>query len=205
MALTGDHTIIEGLLDQIHGGDERALAALFELHYASIYTYACRLVSDPSIAEEVATDAFYRLWQKRTEMQHISGLVAYLYTIVRHLCYQVHREEAKRRMVHEAYQHHAAIPEPPVAEELRARLQQAIRVETQSMPEQMRKVFTLAYLEGWQAPAIAHALSVSVNTVQTHKKAALKRLRAALAKRGFTRWSYFLSVVVIFTLLSRFL
>ena len=70
------------------------------------------------------------------------------------------------------------------------RLVNTIELEVKQMPSQMQHVFRLAYIDGRLAPSIAEKLNLSVHTVQTHKKLAMKRLRQALAKKGFTKWSY---------------
>lgn len=186
----------EVLVSDFRNGRELALDAVYEFHSRAILHFAIRIVQDETIADEIVAESFLRLWTNRNKVETMNGLIGYLYAIARNLCYQYQNEEKKRRDVLDEFSYIENQPADPVCEEMRSRLMQAIYLETQQMPEQMKKVFTLAYLEGMLAPAIAQELSVSVNTVQTHKKAALKRMRAALAKKGFTKWSYLLQLII---------
>lgn len=184
------------MLFDFQSGKEQALEAIYTTHSRAIYSFTLRLVQEEDICDEIVAESFFRLWTKRQQFDSIKGLVSYLYTIARHLCYEHQQNETKRKAVLEEVGYLSSIDTDPVCEEMRSRLLQAIYLETQQMPEQMKRVFTLAYLEGMLAPAIAKELAVSINTVNTHKKAALKRVRAALAKKGFTRWSYLLNLLL---------
>lgn len=189
------HSLKE-LMEDFQSGRERALEAIYTTHSRAIYSFTLRLVQEEGICDEIVAESFFRLWNKRQQFDSIKGLVSYLYTIARHLCYEHQQTEKKRKAVLEEVGYLSSIDEDSVCEEMRSRLLQAIYIEAQQMPEQMKKVFMLAYLEGMQTPAIAREMAVSVNTVNTHKKAALKRVRAALAKKGFTKWSYLLNLLI---------
>lgn len=186
----------DALVSDFRNGRELALDVVYEFHSRAILHFAIRIVQDETIADEIVAESFLRLWTNRNKVETMKGLIGYLYAIARNLCYQYQNQEKKRRDVLDEFSYIENQAADPVCEEMRSRLMQAIYLETQQMPEQMKKVFTLAYLEGMLAPAIAQELAVSVNTVQTHKKAALKRMRAALAKKGFTKWSYLLQLII---------
>ncbi len=184
----------EALVSDFRNGKEAALEAVYKLHARAVLHFAYKIIQDETIADEIVAESFLRLWNKRTKLETVKGLIGYLYAIARNLCYQYQNEEKKRKEVLDEFGYLENQEVDPICEEMRSRLLQAIYLETQQMPEQMKKVFTLAYLEGMLAPAIAQELAVSVNTVQTHKKAALKRMRTALAKKGFTKWSYLVNL-----------
>jgi RNA polymerase sigma factor (sigma-70 family) len=184
------------LLSDFQSGKELALNAIYTLHSAAIYHFVHRIVLDDAVTDEIVAESFFRLWNKRHKIETIQGLVGYLYVIARNLSYAYQNEEKKRQAALAAFAYHENQVPDPETEEMRSRLLQAVYLEAQQMPPQMKNVFLLAYLEGMQVPEIAKQLEVSVNTVKTHKKAALKKVREALAKKGITKWSYLLQVVL---------
>ncbi len=65
-----------------------------------------------------------------------------------------------------------------IEENVHHRLYKAI----EKLPEQGRKIFELSVLNGWKEKEITEDLNISLNTVKTHKKRALKSLREQLGK-----------------------
>jgi len=186
----------ESLLSDFQSGKELALDAIYTLHSPAIYHFVHRIVQDDAVTDEIVAESFFRLWNKRHKIETIEGLVGYLYAIARNLSYAYRNEEKKRQAALAAFVYIESQQPDPETEEMRSRLLQAVYLEAQQMPLQMKNVFLLAYIEGLQVPEIAKQLAVSVNTVKTHKKAALKRVRSALAKKSIRKWSYLLQLAL---------
>lgn len=73
------------LMRQTQGGDLDALGALFDRHQPRLYAFLCRLVGDPATAEDVAQEAFWRVWRHRAAYDARRGFAPWLYGIARHL------------------------------------------------------------------------------------------------------------------------
>lgn len=185
------------LLD-FQGGDELALKVLYDLHQAALHSYIARLVGNADEAEDVLTESFVRLWNKRKQFADIKSVIHYLYAIARNLTYDLLRAKQNRVKQHEGYAYWQLIQEQLVSEEVRARLLQHIFIEVEQLPDQMKKVFTMAYVHGIDAASIADLLQLSVHTVHNHKKAGMKKIRNALGKKGFTKWSYVFVMCLLF-------
>lgn len=189
----------EVLLADFRNGKEAALDYVFHHHYASLHAFTLRLVNDEDIANDVVVESFMKLWKKRHLFTEIKGLIGYLYAIIRNTSY-AELNEAKRYKKHTAdygylsdkYEDWAMKME---TEEIRAKLLQLIWHDMQDMPPKMKEVFRLAYLEGKLAPEIAKILNVSVNTVKTHKKIAMKKVRDSLRKKGYMNWMIILEMI----------
>lgn len=186
----------ESLLHDFICGEELALKTLHKIHYSAILQYAKKIVLYESDAEEIVAEAFMRLWLKRNQMRTVGGLIGYLYAIVRNLAINQNKDYAKRKSLLDEIAQQSGREVCRQSEETKSRLVQAILIETSELPTQMKKVFEMAYLDGMLAPAIASKLSISVNTVQNHKKAALKRIRTALVKRGISKWSFIIEFFI---------
>src|SRR3712207_6854361 len=70
------------LLHSIQQGDERAFEALYREFYNFLCRFACTLLNDDILAEEVVDDVMIRLWDRRMELKDIS-LKGYLLRSVR--------------------------------------------------------------------------------------------------------------------------
>ena len=49
--------------------DLQSFEVLFRQYYQMLCSYAFRFVNDTDTAEEIVQDLFYKLWEKRTELQ----------------------------------------------------------------------------------------------------------------------------------------
>ena len=196
MKLNATYSCPAILLSDFQSGKELALDAIYTLHSPAIYHFVHRIVQDDAVTDEIVAESFFRLWNQRHKIETIEGLVGYLYAIARNLSYAYRNEEKKRQAALATFAYIESQQPDSETEEMRSRLLQAVYLEAQQMPTQMKNVFLLAYIEGLQVPEIAKQLAVSVNTVKTHKKAALKRVRASLAKKGIRKWSYLLQLAL---------
>lgn len=56
-------------------GDGRAFARLFDTHQHRVLRHAAHLVSNPTLAEDIAATAFLELWRRRRDVRIVNGSV----------------------------------------------------------------------------------------------------------------------------------
>jgi len=167
---------IESLYDKVKSGDSKAFEELFKLLYPSMCHFACNYV-DEGDAEDIAQEAFIKLWNERDRYDDISSLKSYLYVLVKNLClnHLRHNKIEEKYIINvdrnELFQFNNHV----IEEETYRILQQAI----ESLPKQRSKIMMLT-LQGLQNKEIAERLDISVNTVKTLKYKSLKALRHSL-------------------------
>jgi RNA polymerase sigma factor (sigma-70 family) len=72
----GIHTEDEPTLwDRSLAHDERAFAALFDLHRDRVFRHVLRLVESRQDAEDVTAAAFFELWHRRSKVRIVGGSV----------------------------------------------------------------------------------------------------------------------------------
>src|SRR5699024_9054959 len=71
------------LLLHIKKGDQEALEELFEKYYYRLCDFAFGYVRSIQLAEEVVSDVFLKVWQKRSTLTATGNFKAYLFTAVR--------------------------------------------------------------------------------------------------------------------------
>src|ERR1700754_83377 len=134
----------------------------FKSHFKSLHAYACTLLRDPAVAEEIVQNIFVRLWEKRADLTIREKLSSYLYQAVHNESLN-HLKHLKRRS---AYQSHVMRQNTPgdkekTAEkiglsELEVRLEKALN----ELPEQCRIIFHLSRFEELKYKEIADRLNL---------------------------------------------
>ncbi len=61
------------LMSAIADGDSQALKALYDRHAGLVFTVALRIVRDRTEAEDLLTEIFFELWQKRDRYNAMRG------------------------------------------------------------------------------------------------------------------------------------
>ncbi|GBD10187.1 ECF RNA polymerase sigma factor SigK [Candidatus Thermoflexus japonica] len=177
------------LLARIAGGDEQALAALYDRHGARAFSLALRILGDPETAEEVVLDVFWSVWQHAgTFMPERGRFTTWLYAMVRHRAIdQLRRRRARPSQAHEIEPEsmEAAAADPTVEALAEAEeLARAVREAMAALPEAQRQVLELAYFRGWSHREIAEYLGEPLGTVKSRLHLALRKLHDWLAQRG---------------------
>ena len=169
------------LVELLGKRDETAFEQVFKSHFKVLHAYACTIVKEETMAEEMVQNVFLKLWE-RTETLTISGSVAaYLYRAV----YHESLNYLKHQKVRSAYQLHVSYRMKDQSDnaskrlslqELEARLQTAMN----ELPEQCRTIFQMSRFEELRYREIADRLGISIKTVENQMGKALKLLRVKL-------------------------
>lgn len=163
-------------------GDVDAFEALFHAHYGALCEYVRHIVGSHDLAEELAQDAFVRLWERHTRAPATLA-VPYLYTAARNraLSYLRHervaRDAAKELVRDAAESRNETASGEVLANDLAVAAERAIA----ELPERCRLIFLMSRREGLTYAEIARALDIAVSTVETQISRALKQLRTRLS------------------------
>jgi RNA polymerase sigma-70 factor (ECF subfamily) len=160
----------------------------FEELFKDYYNYLCFVafdfVKEKYIAEEIVSDVFFTLWEKRDTIQINSSITAYLIRSVRNRCinYRQHCKSDERfnQAITEKMSQYASYDEYPVRGLLINELSALIVKSIDNLPQQCRQTFLLSRDENMKYEEIAQRLNISINTVKTQMKIALSKLRVSL-------------------------
>jgi RNA polymerase sigma-70 factor, ECF subfamily len=168
------------------GGDRQAFATLVRRHSAKAHGLALRLTGNHADAEEVAQEAFWRVWSGAGKWQPGGARFStFLHRIVVNLCIDRERRRKIRRLVQldpEMDPVDTAVPADVVGEQ-RAELVQVLAA-IEHLPTRQRAALLLA-AEGEQSNRdIALALGTTEKSVESMLVRARRTLRAGLARNG---------------------
>lgn len=143
-----------------------------------VFSLACRFLRDRSQAEEIAQEAFLRLYQNLESIESRAHLVYWLQKVTWRLCI----DEIRRRPRHKG----VSIDEiaEPAAEyhEPDSPLSDCIRRLVAGLPESVRMAVILRYQEDLNPAEIARVLDIPLNTVKSKLHRAIVILRGRLTR-----------------------
>jgi RNA polymerase sigma-70 factor (ECF subfamily) len=157
---------------------ESAFELLFRSHFREMCLLSVRYVKDMEVSREIVQDAFTSLWEKRTSIDPLKPVKAYLATTVRNKSLNYLRDNKKFNGnllgFEKLYPEETAeVSDPLVAEEIRKK----IRSATDLLPEKCREIFLMNRNEQLKYHEIAGKLGISVKTVETQMSKALRHMR----------------------------
>ncbi|MCG8580847.1 MAG: RNA polymerase sigma-70 factor [Bacteroidales bacterium] len=173
--------ISEEHIQQIAKGNEQVFKTVFDTFYPRLVGVAMKYYKDLMVAEDIVSDVFRKVWEKRELISEIGSFESFLYTSVRNAVFNHIRNTRRRNEHHHLIQRDLSeegFEETVIEENVHHRLYKAI----EELPEKGRKVFEMSVIQGLKENEIATDLGISVNTVKTHKRRALKDLREKLGK-----------------------
>jgi RNA polymerase sigma-70 factor (ECF subfamily) len=168
-------------MKQLEFIDLTSFEVLFRQYYQMLCGYALRFVKDADTAEEIVQDLFYRLWEKRAELQINSSVKSYLFSAVHNRCLKyIEHRNVETRYRNYYLLHGSEIDSEPHDAAGIHELQAIINATLDALPERCGRIFRLNRFEGLKYHEIAQKLSISVKTVEANMGKALKLLRKNL-------------------------
>lgn len=167
------------LLQRLRSNDQAALKVIFKEHYPTVYRAIYRIVSDRSIAEDLAQDVFMRLWEKRHKIE-IQGLLG---PYVRRMAVNEalgYIRKHKKYTIEEVAEHHSASVISGEEVYMDNELQLEVNKAIDTLPPKCKTVFMLSRFEELSYKEISQKLDISPKTVENQISKALKILRTAL-------------------------
>jgi RNA polymerase sigma-70 factor (ECF subfamily) len=175
------------LIRRAQAGDTPAFGQLVERYMRRAYYAALGLVGSPDDALDLSQEAFTRAFRSRARLDPERPFYAWLYQILRRLCFNFVRDRRSRRekldaaepwIVEQAAERGAQVNPEALAQREEARRRVASALE--SMPEREREVLVLKEFEGLRYREIAELVGVPIGTVMSRLYSARRRLAAVL-------------------------
>lgn len=176
------------LLERITQGDTKAFESIYRDYYGLLCRFALQLLHSPALAEEVADDVMFYLWDHRRDLRIVS-LQPYLLRAVRNrslnlLASPAHRHTLGTDSIADVeraeYLRELFDEDHPLEQLLYKEMQVKIAEAIASLPEECRRVFQKCRVEGKKYGETAAELGISVNTVKYHLRHATATLSDAL-------------------------
>ena len=147
---------------------------LFNIYYGTLVCYAQKYTKREEIAEDLVQDLFVSLWESHRIFPSQAAFRSFLYISIKNsaLDYLKH-QNVESRYIEEALTAGMSLSDNS---SLKEEVFQLLFQQIDLLPERCREIFLL-HLEGLDNETIAKKLSLSIETVKTQKKRAMKTLR----------------------------
>lgn len=166
------------LLRQIKAGDSAATRLLVDQYLDRIVNYGTRMLGDRAEAEDVAQEAFLRLWRNLDKWRADAPVIHWLQRVAYNLCIDRLR---KKKTVHIE---DIAEPEDPhenPAQSLhQAQVSTAVNIAIQKLPDRQRAAIVFVHQEGHSNIATAEIMEISVEAVESLLSRGRRELRNLL-------------------------
>ena len=172
------------IMERVRGGDKEAFEEIVDRHKNALLNYLTRLTGSRARAEDLAQDAFIKLFTHSSTYIEEGKLRSYLYRIASNLAISEHRK-IKRHRVYSMLTMKGAngtklLPSPRslvLASEAAVKLTEAIA----SLPLTFRVPLVLHEIEELPYGAVAEILKCKEGTVKSRIARGRQRLKTSLA------------------------
>ena len=171
---------------------DRRIADVVEREQSRLRHFIRRRVSDPRDAEDILQDVFYELVEANRRLMPIAHVTGWLFRVARNRITDLFRKKRPERFSdtavvpddeNERLRVEDLLPSPdegPEALYARHVLFDALEAAVDELPEEQREVFVAHEIEGRPFKEMAADTGVSVNTLLSRKRYAVRHLRARL-------------------------
>ncbi|MGA2326081.1 MAG: sigma-70 family RNA polymerase sigma factor [Bryobacteraceae bacterium] len=177
------------LMLRVKEGDAASFALLLERHRAAAIHFLYRMVQNQAVAEELAQEAFLRVYRARASYEPTAKFTTWLFRIATHLALNSLRDRRSQKVhesldevAEEAASRQIADRRPTIEQALldRARLED-VRRAIAALPDKQRAAVLMHKYEEMEYSQIARVLNCSEGAVKSLLFRAYETLRARLA------------------------
>ena len=171
------------LVDAVRAGDRQAFSVLVDRETTSVYRACLRILGRPHDAEDMTQECFVAAYRSLGTFRGEGSLRGWLLRIATRLCF---RRLSQRRPTADL----DAVGEPFLADSradptrvvVAAEQRDEIREAVNGLPEPYREIIALRFFAELSLLEIAEATGRPVNTVKTHLRRGLERLRPIVGR-----------------------
>jgi RNA polymerase sigma-70 factor, ECF subfamily len=161
-------------------GDAQAFTVLYDRHSRVAYSLAYRMLGEKQAAEDLAQEAFLKVWRSAGSYRAGRGSVrTWILSIVHNRGIDQLRSLASRRRLQEKAEAVAPTSQPSEAfsETWRNSQREQVRAAMSTLAPEQQMVLELAYFSGYTHVEIAGLLDIPLGTVKSRMRLGLKKIR----------------------------
>ncbi len=173
------------LVSLLKGDDHHAFDQLFHKYGTPLYLFLKSILKNEADSEEAVQDVFYKIWEKRKELDPSLSFKSYLFTIASNTAKKIYR----KKLLEEKYKQEIAIElnlnqTIEHGEDDYKEMLGHIDLIIDKLPPSRRQIFILSKKDGLKNPEIAKILNISEQTVKNQLVTAQKFIRSEAIKNN---------------------
>ena len=170
----------EDLISFVGQGDAEAFTILYDRHSRAAFSLAYRMMGERQAAEDLAQDAFLKVWRSASSYRAERGSVrTWILSIVHNRGIDQIRSQASQRRTQDKIEASAPRSQPSeaFAETLRNSQRDQVREALDTLPPEQLKILELAYFSGYTHVEISDLLRLPLGTVKGRMRLGLKKIK----------------------------
>jgi RNA polymerase sigma-70 factor (family 1) len=163
--------------------DQQAYKELFTSFFSYLYPFALGIVKSKESAEEVVSDIFIKIWEKREALEKIANLKVYLYVATRNKAFN-YADNQKRNATNSIEEFSVEFRSryfDPEQLLITAEMMNLIKKEIDRLPPKCRIIFKLVKEDNLKYKEVAEVLNISLKTVENQLAIALRKIGNAVS------------------------
>lgn len=167
----------------VESNDERAFSEFFDHYNIRLMNFAMLFIPQYDQAEEIVSDVFLKLLNKKRELLKIDRFEGYLFMMVKNHALNHLKSKSKDRgniLIDNIEDHLTSDFIEPDKKVINDDLRKFLSIAIQKLPPKRRLVTKMVKDEGMSYKEVAEILELSVRTVEVHLKLAMQDLRKVL-------------------------
>lgn len=173
-------------------GRESGLKYFMVKYGNSLRFFSYSITRNKEAAEEIVSDLFYKLWERREAVESVDKIKAFLFISARNACYDYIKSPRNRIKkdcdLLDAMDNHEI---DTLHRMIYSELVELIVMEVDKLPKQQAVVFRMSFLEGMTAEEICVKLGTSIGNVYFAKSKALSTLRRVFERKDLKLYTIF--------------
>jgi RNA polymerase sigma-70 factor (ECF subfamily) len=153
---------------------------IYNAFYKHLYFFAVSIIKDYEDANDIAISALEACFLKHSMFSKFENIKAYLFISVRNKCIKYLRYHKRFNRLLSVYDQPIPTEEYVDARIVRAEFLRQIWEQIEKLPNQIKQVFKLSYIEGLTVKEIAKQLNTTQASVSTAKNKGTIMLRKYL-------------------------
>jgi RNA polymerase sigma-70 factor (ECF subfamily) len=174
------------LVERCARGDLAAFEEIYRAHSGKLYSLACRMLGNPTDAEDLLQEIFLSAHRKLDGFRGDSALGTWLYRLATNHCLDYLRSRAARsNQLTDTIGDELPLPDAGsrgIAERTVSKMD--LERAVAQLPEGARAAFVLHDVQGLEHKEVAEALGIAEGTSKSQVHKARLRLRALLSGKG---------------------
>jgi len=162
--------------------DQQAYKELYLTLYPALFSFVSRIIKSKPASEEIISDVFMKIWEKRQDMDLVVNLKVYCYVIAKNLSLN-YLEKQKRFTSLNIEDFSDSLTDVFIDPEqlmITSEMMDRIKMAIDALPARCKMIFSLVRENDFKYKEAAEIMNISVKTVENQLSIALKKISVSI-------------------------
>lgn len=181
---------VEQQLVDLRAGKETSLSFFMDQYAHSLRFFALKMIKDRLIAEEIISDAYVKLWDRKENFHCEETVKSFLYLVTKNACLDFIKSGRNKVQHEEEWLYDLENPDKDILTKMiYFELIELIVQEIEKLPKQQAQIFKMSYFDGKDTGEISEALGTSASNIYFARSRAISMLKQVFKQKDISFYS----------------